>query len=408
MKKLFRKVLSAFAAAAVIFTVLPATSLASFAENVDSFPDPEATFSSQSTVTLTYDDDGGFMGSVPEPMEYNVGDEVTVQFEEHPFRAGAGFIGWARTDGATEAEFYEEGTTTFIINEDTTLYAVWQMVLPPPTDKTLTYYDEGDTGSVPEPAVYDYDSEVTVQFDEYPGRDGARFVGWARDENADEAEFTADGTTTFNITEDTTLYAIWEPLLPPAALTVTYDDDGDTGSVPEPATYAYGDEVVVQFDEYPGRDGATFKGWARDENADEAEFTADGTTTFDITESTILYAVWEALLPPPVAMITGTASAGANGTISNVGEDAYLIGDEVTFTITPAEGYKVKDVLFNNVSVGAVTTYKFVVENAFTISATFEADTKGVPDTGAADGTAVLVLALAGALAVFTAARKRK
>lgn len=325
MKKLFRKVLSAFAAAAVIFTVLPATSLASFAENVDSFPDPEATFSSQSTVTLTYDDDGGFMGSVPEPMEYNVGDEVTVQFEEHPFRAGAGFIGWARTDGATEAEFSEEGTTTFIINEDTTLYAVWQMVLPPPTDKTLTYYDEGDTGSVPEPAVYDYDSEVTVQFDEYPGRDGARFVGWARDENADEAEFTADGTT-----------------------------------------------------------------------------------TFDITESTILYAVWEALLPPPVAMITGTASAGANGTISNVGEDAYLIGDEVTFTITPAEGYKVKDVLFNNVSVGAVTTYKFVVENAFTISATFEADTKGVPDTGAADGTAVLVLALAGALAVFTAARKRK
>lgn len=67
---------------------------------------------------------------------------------------------------------------------------------------------------------------------------------------------------------------------------------------------------------------------------------------------------------------TITATAGANGTVTG---DAHLnYGSDTTFTITPAAGYHVVDVLVDDVSVGAVTAYKFSNVTAnHTISATF-------------------------------------
>lgn len=69
---------------------------------------------------------------------------------------------------------------------------------------------------------------------------------------------------------------------------------------------------------------------------------------------------------------TIVSSAGANGTISPLGEISVGCGDSITFTITPDSGYAVADVLVNGVPVGAVTTYTFedVTENQ-TISASF-------------------------------------
>lgn len=67
-----------------------------------------------------------------------------------------------------------------------------------------------------------------------------------------------------------------------------------------------------------------------------------------------------------------TATAGANGTIAPAGVTNVNNGANRAYTITPNSGYNVADVLVDNVSVGAVTTYTFTnVTKAHTIEANF-------------------------------------
>jgi hypothetical protein len=60
-----------------------------------------------------------------------------------------------------------------------------------------------------------------------------------------------------------------------------------------------------------------------------------------------------------IAGWTVTASAGANGAISPSGATVVADGATPAFTITPAVGYHVLDVLVNGISQGAVTNYTF-------------------------------------------------
>ena len=72
---------------------------------------------------------------------------------------------------------------------------------------------------------------------------------------------------------------------------------------------------------------------------------------------------------------TITASAGANGSINPSGAVSLNYGDNQTFSITPAGGYHVLDVLVDGGSVGAVTSYTFYNVTAdHTISASFAID----------------------------------
>lgn len=98
---------------------------------------------------------------------------------------------------------------------------------------------------------------------------------------------------------------------------------------------------------------------------------------------------------PETETYTVTASAGEGGTIDPSGEFEVKSGESVTFTITADEGYKVKDVTINNVSIGPVTEYTLtnISENTV-IEAVFEKEeqTGGSeggsphdPDTGTVD-----------------------
>ncbi len=70
-----------------------------------------------------------------------------------------------------------------------------------------------------------------------------------------------------------------------------------------------------------------------------------------------------------------TASAGSNGSISPSGTVNVNEGGSYNFTITPASGYHVADVLVDGVSVGAVTSYQFTnVVATHAISASFAAN----------------------------------
>lgn len=73
---------------------------------------------------------------------------------------------------------------------------------------------------------------------------------------------------------------------------------------------------------------------------------------------------------------TITASAGANGSISPNGATGIACGTNQTYTITPAAGFTIQNVLVDGVSAGVVPTYTFSnVTAPHTISATFTAFT---------------------------------
>jgi hypothetical protein len=69
------------------------------------------------------------------------------------------------------------------------------------------------------------------------------------------------------------------------------------------------------------------------------------------------------------------ASAGANGSISSSGRGSVLGGTNQKYTITPASGYRIEDVVVDGVSKGALTSYTFYnIQAAHTISASFTPD----------------------------------
>jgi beta-glucanase (GH16 family) len=111
-----------------------------------------------------------------------------------------------------------------------------------------------------------------------------------------------------------------------------------------------------------------------------ADVQVDGTsvgpvTTYtfsNITVSHTISATFKVLIDYPI-----TATAGANGSISPAGAVEVLQGANQAYTITPATGYTVKDVLVDGVSAGPVTTYTFTnVQAPHSISVSF-----GVPAT---------------------------
>ncbi len=86
--------------------------------------------------------------------------------------------------------------------------------------------------------------------------------------------------------------------------------------------------------------------------------------------------------PPPIPCIIW-ATAGSNGRISPEGEIELQPGQNQTFQIIPNSGYRVADVIVDDVSRGAITSYTFtsVSSGSFhTIHATFEPIQVQTPD----------------------------
>jgi hypothetical protein len=82
-----------------------------------------------------------------------------------------------------------------------------------------------------------------------------------------------------------------------------------------------------------------------------------------------------ALAGLPLVTYTITASAGTGGSIAPSGAVVVAQGANQSFTITPAVGYHVDDVLVDAVSIGPVTSHTFTnVQSAHTIAASFALD----------------------------------
>jgi len=85
---------------------------------------------------------------------------------------------------------------------------------------------------------------------------------------------------------------------------------------------------------------------------------------------------------------TIVSSAGDGGSISPSGSITVNSGADQTFTITPNTGYKIKDVLVDGISVGAVSTYTFTNVTAdHTIEAVFEINSYTIKATAGVGGS---------------------
>jgi Leucine-rich repeat (LRR) protein len=85
---------------------------------------------------------------------------------------------------------------------------------------------------------------------------------------------------------------------------------------------------------------------------------------------------------------TITASAGAGGSITPSGTVIVNYGDSKAFTIAPNPGYHIVNVMVDNVSKGAISSYTFSdVRAGHTISATFASNTYTITATAGANGS---------------------
>ncbi len=105
-------------------------------------------------------------------------------------------------------------------------------------------------------------------------------------------------------------------------------------------------------------------------------------TLENVSEDVIVKAVFEKEAEEnPGATYKVTIEASENGTVT-ADKTEIEEGGSVTFTITPAQGYVIKDVLVNGASVGKVNSYKLDnVSGDVTVKAVFEKASPGTPGT---------------------------
>ncbi len=149
--------------------------------------------------SIYFDANGGL--GAPAATQAHEGETITLS-ETVPSRSDHTFLGWATYAGAKEARYQPEGEFT-MGSDAVTLYAVWKH------NPSLTYNANGGkfnhSVAVTYPAA---GTEVTLT-DAEPVKEGHTFVGWATEQEAEEAEYFAKGTFPMPET-DTVLYAVWQ------------------------------------------------------------------------------------------------------------------------------------------------------------------------------------------------------
>ncbi len=229
------------------------------------------------TYTITFNANGGINAPAAQTKTYGI--DLTLA-SDVPTREGYAFVGWAKSNTATIAD-YVSGDT-YAENGNATLYAVWSLIT---ANHTLTYNANGGTGA-PASETKTFSVEAPTLFtvsDTLPARIGHTFKGWASASGSTTVEYSAGDT--IPASEDKTLYAVWEIITYP----VVYDANGGVGA---PAAQAKTYDVSLTLSaSIPTRDGYDFLGWAESADATVPDYQAGGSYTKN--EAKTLYAVWK-------------------------------------------------------------------------------------------------------------------
>lgn len=217
------------------------------------------------THRVSFDSDGG--SSIKDVMVYH---NNMLNAPQDPSRLGHSFLGWYR-DGS----LYDFKTP---VTEDLELKASW-------IKKSYEVsFDSNGGSAVSSQQVYYRDKASVPQ---NPTRVGYTFARWML------------GNIPYNfdipVAVDTKLTAKWDI----NKYKIHYianggkDPDGGVGMGPmDENEYPYESMAPVSFNHQLTVQGKVFLGWSRDRSASTAEFMHGAVESFQITEDTILYAIW--------------------------------------------------------------------------------------------------------------------
>jgi len=214
------------------------------------------------------------------------------------------------------------------------------------------------------------DTEFTLPT---PVKTGYTFKGWSGTGLTGDANTTVtvpvDSDGTYEFTANWTINSY----------TVTYTDgiDGEVIFDDQVFTVDFG-SATPAFNGTPGRDGYTFMGWTP-----EVAATVTGNAAYTAVFEEIPVEEEEEPIPTLTWMIVYmrlfktydiTADASEGGTITT-NDAAPRYNEDITYTITPDDGYMIADVLVDGKSVGAVSEYTFTdVRKKHSIEAVFAAE----------------------------------
>ena len=166
------------------------------------------------TATVTYDSNGGTGSMIDVNSPYELGSNITLLPNEF-IRAGYVFVNYNDMPDGSGTAYAENSVMT--LTESKTFYAQWQAAV-----YNIQYDANGGIGTIPlDLTDYNAGNIATVKFAPAPTKEGYAFAGWAYSPTATEPVFTADGTTTFSIEGNTTLYAVYSEYV-----TITFDANG--------------------------------------------------------------------------------------------------------------------------------------------------------------------------------------
>lgn len=227
--------------------------------------------------TVTFDATGG---SVSQKTK-SVAAGSTIGSMPTPTRNGYIFIGWCT---AKEGSGMVVNEYNFTVNQNQTLYALWQRETTP--TYTVTFDPNGGSVSSNSKTVTYGSNYGTLPT---PTRNGYTFDGWYTSATGGNL---VTSNVTVRLTGNQTLYAHWTKNTI-ATYTVTFDPNGGSVS-PTAKTLTVGTSLSGM--PTPIRSGYSFRGWTVtriDPDSSTTQSTAivsDGVWTFD--EDTTLYAFW--------------------------------------------------------------------------------------------------------------------
>ncbi len=239
------------------------------------------------TYIVKYDANGG--SGVPANQTKTYGQTLTLSSTK-PTRSGYTFKNWNTKANGTGTS-YSAGAS-YTANAAVTLYAQWTQNVP--TTYTLTYNANGGSGV---PSSQTGNGSITLSSAK-PTRSGYTFLGWTTNASATTAQYQPGAS--YNLTANTTLYAVWKKIDTTTAYTLTYNANGGTGA---PAAQT-GNGNITLSSAKPTRSGYAFLGWATKASATAAQYQPGA--SFNLTANTTLYAVWKKVETPPAAQPTVT------------------------------------------------------------------------------------------------------
>ena len=246
-------------------------------------------------------------GGAEANIDIESGDTIKTQLESAVAnkiftKPGYKFVGFSRSKFATAADYNLESP----VYTDMTLYAVYEEA-PVFTDVTIKY-DIFDMENVVIENVAEGKPIGSKLDGHVKQRDGYRFLGFAKTQDAVKPDFFRKSIVTNNLV----IYPVYKEIGTVDKVKVAFRlNDGTDASLKTEEVIRYeslGDKMPTK-DSVPERDGYLFTGWAKSKAAKYPDFFRGTTVKGDMT----VYAIWKSLYDEKLGQAVLKVAAKAKG-----------------------------------------------------------------------------------------------